>query len=198
MAGNMTQTDNAVGICTIALQALGSQPINSFEEGSEGARLSGNLYNQARNDVLRQHPWNCAQKRVVLSPSVDKPEFGYANKFLLPGDYVSVISVEPDQYFGPIDYAIEGQYILCNADSINLLYVFRNEIESTWSRDLVAVMIARMRMELAYPITKDRAIRSDERQNYELVLARAKLKDGQETPPVEFYGNPLLDARFNG
>jgi len=193
----LTQTDNPVGICSIALQQLGSRSINSFDEGTEGARLAAALYEESRNDVLKQHPWNCAKKRVVLSPSADKPEFGYTNKFLLPADYITVISVDPGMLFGQqVDYEIEGQHILCNADSINLVYTFRNEIESTWSRDLVAVMVARMRKELAYPITKDRAVRNDENQQYEITLMRAKLHDGQETPPQEFYGNPLINARY--
>lgn len=197
----LTSTDNAVGICSIALQQLGSRPINDFEEASEGARICSALYLEARNDVLKQHPWNCALNRVTLSPDVTPPAFGYQYRFTLPSDYVSVVNVEPVGAvaalgFTTMSYAIEGQYILADTDTINLHYVFRNERESSWSRDLVSVMVARMRMELAYPITKDRAVANDQMQRYELALNRAKLHDAQETPPVEFYGNPLLNARY--
>ncbi len=193
----LTQTDNSVSICSVALQALGSRPINSFDENTEGARICASLYLEARNDVLRQHDWNCIRKRIVLSPLADKPAFGWQNAFQLPGDYVGVVTVGapgyPDTFTLP--YTIEGTTLLCNADTVWLQYSFRNGVESTWSRDLVAVMVARMKMELAYPITKDRGVASDQRQNYEIALARAKLRDGQETPPQEFVGNPLLGAR---
>ncbi|MDF3613690.1 hypothetical protein P3S34_26705, partial [Enterobacter hormaechei] len=87
--------------------------------------------------LLRAHPWNCAIKRVVLSPVSGAPVFGYGYQFSLPGDLVRVLSVgEPRD---DIDYRIEGSRLLANIDVIRLRYIFRNEGESTWDSALVDV-----------------------------------------------------------
>ncbi|EBA0378294.1 hypothetical protein FIX59_23640, partial [Salmonella enterica] len=59
---------SSVSICSNALLALGAHPINDFDEDTDHARLCANLYPTVRNKLLRSHPWNCAIKRVVLSP----------------------------------------------------------------------------------------------------------------------------------
>jgi hypothetical protein len=58
----------------------GCSPIN-FDEDTDHARLCANLYPTVRNKLLRKHPWNCAVKRVVLSPSAPRPSLGTAISF---------------------------------------------------------------------------------------------------------------------
>src|SRR3546814_9999800 len=69
-----------VSICSNALLRLGADPINSFDEADnfgsniERARLCANLWPNVRRQVIRSHPWNCATKRVVLSPDARSEE----------------------------------------------------------------------------------------------------------------------------
>ncbi|KAK6697243.1 hypothetical protein SNK04_014161 [Fusarium graminearum] len=63
----MTETANAVTICSNALLSLGAQPISSFDEAGGAAQLDraiAGLHPQVRKAVLRSHPWNCAIRRV--------------------------------------------------------------------------------------------------------------------------------------
>jgi hypothetical protein len=67
-----------VSICSNALLLLGGKTINALDEDNDRARLASNLFEPVRNYVLRRHPWNCAVKRVTLSPDVDTPAFDWA------------------------------------------------------------------------------------------------------------------------
>ena len=76
----------AVQVCSNALLTLGQAPINSFEDLSDRQLAAANLYPQIRDGVLRSHPWNCAVKRVVLSPDSQPPAFEWLYAYSLPGD----------------------------------------------------------------------------------------------------------------
>ena len=75
-------------ICSNALLMLGAQTVASTSDGTDRSTLAANLYESARDSVLRSHPWNCATKRVVLAPDSAAPAFGYAAQFALPSDFL--------------------------------------------------------------------------------------------------------------
>lgn len=185
---------SSVSICSNALLALGAHPINDFVENTEHARLCSNIYPTVRNNLLRAHPWNCAVKRVVLSPVSTAPVFGFGFQFSLPGDLIRVLSVG-DQH-DDIPYRIEGKRLLANLQSVQLRYVFRNEDESTWDAALVNVAEATMQAKLAYAVTGSASLRDSLTQEAAFLLRQAKSIDGQEEPPEELGGYPTYDSRF--
>ncbi|HCU2526434.1 TPA: hypothetical protein OUK38_002988 [Enterobacter hormaechei] len=187
---------SSVSICSNALLALGAHPINDFDEDTDHARLCANLYPTVRNKLLRAHPWNCAIKRVVLSPVSGAPVFGYGYQFSLPGDLIRVLSVGEPQ--DEIDYRIEGSRMLANVDVIRLRYIYRNEDEdeSTWDAALVDVAEMMMQSKLAYAVTGSASLRDSLAQEASFLLKQAKAVDGQEEPPEELGGYPTYESRF--
>ena len=183
----------AVSICSNALLMLGAQTINDLEENSDRARLAANLYPSVRDAMLRSHTWNCAVKRELLAPLADKPAFGWQYQFNLPGDYLRVLNAGTGGY--GLDYRIEGQKILANAASIELLYVFRNEVEATWDAALVEIMTLAMAAKMAYAITSSTSEKQARENELEFALRKARAVDGQEDPPETFGDFPLLGAR---
>ncbi|VEI61594.1 hypothetical protein [Serratia rubidaea] len=190
----MASTISSVSICSNALLLLGDGPINSFDEGTDHARLCANLYPSVRDDLLRKHPWNCAVKRVVLSPSAIVPVFGFRFQFPLPGDMVRILSIgAPWEYEA---YRVEGNKILANMQSLHLRYVFRNENEATWDPALVQLAEVTMAAKLAYAVTGSASLRDALTQEAAFLLRQAKAIDGQEEPPEELGGYPTLESRF--
>ncbi|WP_336983922.1 hypothetical protein [Cedecea sp. HN178] len=185
---------SSVSICSNALLALGAHPINDFVENTEHARLCSNIYPTVRNNLLRAHPWNCAIKRVVLSPVSTSPAFGFGFQFSLPGDLIRVLSVGEQR--DDIPYRIEGKRLLADMQSVQLRYVFRNEDESTWDAALVNVAEATMQAKLAYAVTGSASLRDSLAQEAAFLLRQAKSIDGQEEPPEELGGYPTYDSRF--
>jgi len=186
---------SAVSICSNALLLLGDESIDSFDVDNARTRLCVNLFPMKRDRVLRSHPWNCAIKRVVLSPDTTEPAFGWAYKFPLPGDCLRVLSVG-DEENGYDEYEIEGGYILMDSTICRLRYIFRNEEPATWDALLVDAMTQVMVAALTYPITKSTTKQASEEQIVKDVLKAARTVDGQENPPETMGDFPTLAHRL--
>lgn len=186
---------SAVSICSNALLQLGDRPIDSFDEDNDRTKLVANLYAMKRDKVLRMHPWNCAIKRVVLSPESEPPPFEWLYQFQLPDDWLRTLSVgEADSYQD--DYAQEGRKILADTNVLKLRYVFRNTVESTWDALLVEAMTQVMVATLAYSVTKSTSKQQLEASIIGAVLKTARAVDGQEGTSETLGDFPLLSSRF--
>lgn len=185
---------SAVSICSNALLLLGDRPIDSFDVNNDRTRLVVNLYDSMRDAMLRGHPWNCAGKRVILSPDAEKPAFDWAYQFTLPDDWLRTRSVGLSD--APDDYLIEGRKILMDSNVCRLVYTFRNTVEATWDALLVQCMTQAMVAKLAYAVTKSTTKQASDEEIVKQVLKSARAADGQENPPETFGDFPLLASRM--
>lgn len=186
-----------VSICSAALLLLGDEPITSLTEDTRRAEICNGVYSLAKDSILRLHPWNCLTVRVALSPLSAAPVSGWAYQFSKPSNLLRVLKVA-DSEDNQLDYRFEANRILANTDTIYLHYVER-KTESNWDSNLVDVMIKRMELDLAYPITKSTSLRDALRQEFYAqgvgVLAQAKSVDGQENPPEDYGDSPFITVR---
>lgn len=183
-----------VSICSNALLRLGDKTISSFEDGTDRAVLASNLWPDARDYVLRRHPWNCAIKREVLAPDAVAPAFGWQYQFQLPADWLRTIQVGEDGERQP--YKIEGRKILMDSNVLKLVYVFRNDNPATWDALLVEAMTRVMRALFAYPSTQSGSMEQLAEAELVPLLKEARATDGQEDFPDALDDSPLLQARF--
>jgi len=199
----MDETTSAVKICSNALLMLGAQPIASFSEGSgfganlDRAKLCSELYPQTRKAVLRGHYWNCCVKRVMLSPDVIPPPFGFANRFLLPGDWLRTVNVGDERGRSRIIYRSEGRYLLSDEVVFPLTYL-ADTPEQEWDTLLIDVMTMAMAWRMAYPITKSTSVEDQRNGELKELLKQARAVDGQDDPPETLGDSPLLQSRFTG
>jgi hypothetical protein len=185
-----------VSICSNALLMLGDTPISSFDDPSDRALLASNLWETARDYVLRRHPWNCAVKRAVLNPDETGPDFDFAYQFTLPGDFLRVLSVGEEGERPR--YRVEGRKILAETGALRLRYIFRNENVATWDAGLVWAMTLVMRAIFAYGITQSTSLEQLVEGVMRDVLKQARAVDGQEDEPDALDHSPLLEARYVG
>jgi hypothetical protein len=184
-----------ISICSQALLMLGKEPIADFDEGSDRAKYCANLYPALRDQLLRKHFWNCAIKRVLLSPMSTAPAFGFSAQFQLPGDFLRVYEVGmPGQTVA--EFQIEGRAILANAQALPLRYVWRAD-EAQWDAALVHVATVMMAALLAYPVTQSTSLRDSMQSEAARALREAKSTDAQENPS-ETMGDdfPLIVGRY--
>lgn len=185
---------NAIDICSNALLELGAQSISSFDDSSSRAALCKQFYAKERDKVLRMHPWNCAVKRVILSPDVTPPVFDYSRRFQLPADWLRTLSV--GEYGREISYRVESDAILANTNVLPLRYIWRNEDVSTWDSSLVDIVTLAMAVRMAYAITQSASMKDALYQQLVMELKQARAIDGQEDPPETFGDFPLYNSRF--
>ena len=184
---------SAVHVCSNALLLLGDKPINSFDESYDRALLCSNLWDNARQAVLRAHPWNCAKARVSLAPETETPAFDWAYQFALPGNCLRVLFVGESGV--PEDYTIEGRRILADVNPLYLTYIYDNEDVASWDALLIETMQRYMAFSMAYPLTKSATLRDSMYQEYANLLKSAKAVDGQEEPPETVGDSPFIDVR---
>lgn len=186
----------AVSICSNALMMLGKAPIASLEDESDRATYCANLYPQLRDSMLREHFWNCAIKRVLLSPLSTTPAFDYQYQFQLPTDFLRLYQVGTVNR--PIeDFQLENRMILANVASLPLRYVWKNEDENNWDVGLVQAATHAMAGLLAYPLTQSTSLRDSMLATAALVMKKAKSIDGQENPGDTFGDEfPLIAGRY--
>lgn len=190
---------SAVSICSNAALLNGDAPFSSFEDAGDRVRLMANLYEHKRDALLRSHPWNCAIKRVILSPAVTPPAFDWKCAFNVPGDWLRTMGVGLDGQQD--DYVMEmgpdgNRQILMNSSICRLRYVFRNEVEATWDASLVEAMTQIMAATTAYALTKSASLTELELDIIKNVLKRARAVDGQEGTAETFGDSPLLAHRL--
>ena len=185
---------SAIAICSNALLLLGDSPISSFDENNDRTRLVANLYEMKRDKVLRLNDWKCAQKRVILSPDATAPEFEWAYRFALPGDWLRTVFVGATRNTAD-DYRREGRWLLMDREVCYLTYTWRNEDEGTWDPDLIEAMTQVMVATLAYPITKSTSKQATEEEIVRDVLKFSRALDSQDDPGESLGDFPLLANR---
>ena len=167
-------TTTRVEICNAALNLIGDKSITSFDENSPTAERCRKIYDITRKSVLRDHPWSCAKKRVILAPVTTYPAFGYSHAFPLPRDFLRLVDANKCKY------EIEDRHILANAEQINLIYVYDNDNEDTWDSLLVEAMSLKMASRLCKAITGSDSSAESAKAEYLYLLKRARNINAQE------------------
>jgi hypothetical protein len=185
-----------VSICSNALLMLGAQSINDFNENNDRAKLSSNLFPLVRDWLLRRHPWNCAVKRVTLTPDATTPAFDYSYQFSIPSDWLKTLQV--GQYGSEVDFRHEGRKIVANDNPLYLRYIFQNTVVGTWDASLVFVATQAMVAKMAYAITKSTSQQQMQEQILVNELRSAGAIDGQDDPADTLGDFRLLAARGGG
>lgn len=187
-------SSSAISICSNALQALGDKPIASFEEDTERARLVSNLWPEERDKLLREHPWSCIRKQVILAPEGASPDFDWQYSFRLPGDWLSTIQIGRRGERTP--HEVMGARILANVTALPIVYCWRNEDPSQWDPALRLLAGRAMQAVLAYPVTQSTSLAQLKLQVFEAELRKAKALSGLDNEPEAWDYSPFYEARF--
>ena len=190
-----------IDICNLALAHLGEAQIVSLVEDNARAAACNLRYAFVRDEVLRAHRWNFAQKRVVLVAGA-APAFGWTASFPLPPDCLRVCEfngTEEGQIIGN-EYIIEGRSILTNATTANIVYVFREEDVTKYD----SIFINALALKLAAALTEN--IRGTSEKSGDLMAAyeritsplarRVDANEGRRRKGMIAMNSPFINARY--
>ena len=172
-----------VSICSNALRRLGDNPITSLTDDTERARLCNSFYADARDAVLRLHPWNFAITRTSLAQLSDTPSYGFAYQYSLPTSpyCLRVLGMEYEDYIFKIEnYSTQGRVLLTDQSSAKILYVAKITDTTQFDALFVDVLTAKLALDLCYPITNSVSLQDKMQKLYQLKLSDARSIDGQE------------------
>jgi len=180
-----------VAIANMALGWLGANLITSLQDGSTEAKLMDANFFAIRDAVLEEVDWRFATARYSLVLSAEKPEFEYANKFLIKENVLKVITVNENKY----DWQREGEYILSDEAVCNIRCIVRIVSPALFTPLFVQALAARLAADLAMPLTQNRTLQGDMYALYKVKLTEAKSSDGQQGKSRKLRMRKLLQAR---
>ena len=139
-----------------SLIKLGKSTINNIDDKTEEARACKEVFPQALDTLLQQHPWNFAKCRTSLAQTIntlavlsEAPEFEYLYKYQLPTDPYCLQVLEVDSNY---EYKIEGRLLFTDDDSVKLKYIKRVEDYNELSPMFVEALAFYIASQLAIPL----------------------------------------------
>ena len=194
----ITVTD--LSICNQALVALGAKTLSAIGENTKNGRLCETLYEQVRNNVLTDHIWGFAQKRIALTASTTPADPVWTDDLMTkiydkPADCLKV-------NFTNIESAIvkiEGDKILSNESGLKIKYTEQVTDPTKFFPKFIEALVARLAAELAYPITSTRTLMDSLFTiYYEKKLPQAISLDSQQGSPQGAAQDDILISRIRG
>jgi hypothetical protein len=182
-----------VEISSNALRLLGDDPITSFGDDTERARLVNAIYEEMRDDVTRAAVWNCCKARQVLAALTETPAFGWGYYHQLPGDNLRVVDVLSGDT--RIDHTIEGRRLMTDVSSVNLIYLKRVTDPNDFDALFISALTARIAAELALPISGSNTVATAMWTAYDKKVKEARTIDSQEGTPANLDAQSIMDAR---
>jgi len=166
----MAVVSSETDICNLALQRLGAKSISNLTEDSPAGRACNRVYDHARDSELRAHSWSFARARVSLPAAATPPAFGFLQQYPLPSDYLRIL---PNALID--DWQIEGRSILTNtAAPLLLVYIKRVTDPNMFDELFVALLVARIAMDISEALTQSNTKRQAAAEGYKLARADAR------------------------
>lgn len=122
----MSINEADIKICSNALQVLGADPINSFEDETREAQVCSSIYPLIKRNTLQKHYWRFSIRQEQLGQLSATPLYGYAKAYQLPADYLRFVGkqnpsiehqvyenkiyTDADPLFVSIQYEVSAQY----------------------------------------------------------------------------------------
>jgi len=187
-----------VSICSNALRRLGDSPITSLTDDTERARLCNAFYPDARDHVLRAHPWNFAITRASLAKLSDTPAYGFSYMFALPTDpyCLRVLEMEYADYIFKIENdATNGRVLLTDEGTAKILYIARITDPTLFDAMFVETLTSKLAVDLSYAITGSQQVQAQMEKMYQAKLSEARSVDGQEGFIDDFVSTTFTDFR---
>lgn len=181
-------------IANLALNVLGEPPILDLSEDNKAGRVMNLLFDDARDAVLRLHPWNFATKRAVLAKSTAAPTFGFTSLFILPADYLRLMRLND----GKDQYQIEADGLLTSVSEANLRYIARIEDTAKFDPLFVQCLAAFLASEAAMTITNSQTMEDRATEKFREKLQEARSVDGMENYQEVLVGDAFIEVFLGG
>lgn len=184
-----------IEICNLALAKIGSDSfIITIDDETKSARHLRIFYNPARDALLRSHLWRFARKRVVLAPDAGQPPFDGGYYFTIPVDCLRIIGTDLDYAGAYGRWHVEGNKIIADTQTLNLVYIYRVEDEVMFDPLFVEAFATKLAHELAMPLTQSAVTKQVMKEEMREVTLRAAHAGATEQDSSAFLSEVFIKA----
>jgi hypothetical protein len=180
-------------IINVGLRHVGAERITSRTDGTKGADVANDVYDELLDDLLRGHPWNFATKRKKLAQSSTEPIFEFDYAYPLPSDWLRTISVhDNDAGYGAFLYRMEQietqgggtqRAIVTSADDVWLRYITRVKDPNLMTPDFRVAFEYALADVFAIPLASSNSLQEKMEKKAARKLAKARSTDALGAPP---------------
>lgn len=187
---------SVVAIWNRALQLLGAARVQSTADTSKNAIACNACYEAIRDRLLETHPWRFAIKLASLAADDPSPDWGKANAFTLPSDFIDLAPEYEEDQSLDLDWEMQDGKIFTDNDApLQIRYIAKVTDPSKMSplfRELLATeMAVAMCEELTQSNTKRLALVNE----VERVGGQARRANARKTRSQEGPESPWVTAR---
>ena len=169
-------------LVNMAFAKIGAKRINDITADTSVEAIHARIqYEQTRDALLRSFTWPFATKRVALSLDTETPAFDYDYQFILPSDYLRLVSTDIDTT--ETDYLkIEGKRILVNESTLSIRYVRRVTDPTEFDPLFIEILVLHLALKFINPLAGTNMVNViiSIQQELNLLTARARAISKQE------------------
>ncbi|MBF0589013.1 MAG: hypothetical protein HQL53_07800 [Magnetococcales bacterium] len=197
-------TISEVEICNMALGHLGVGEISALTEASAAGKVCNALYSRTRDELLRLHPWNFAQKTDTLALLSGESATGWSYVYAWPAHAVSANEiVQSDRSADPIQYEVllssdgTGRIIATDQDSAALRYTYQVTDPNLFDALFVDALSWRLATKIGLRLkTAKSAVLNAVNKSHEIAMAFAMGVDSNERKPNDPAESSFVLARY--
>ncbi len=183
----------SIDIINAALSKLGEQALTSVTDQSPAGRLANRTYEDIRDALLREFPWNFATKRASLAADPVAPVWEFSFSYNLPSDSLRLVRINNEF---DANWRNEGGAILTDLEApLEIVYValvLEGEMDATFREALAA----RLALEWAEALTQTSTVANSMAALYRNKLQVARTADGQTDRLRVIVSDDFIQARF--
>ncbi len=191
-------------ICNQALGFIGAQRINDLAADTSNEAIQCRLHFEPTRDALiRSFRWRFAAARAQLTGAdTTGPLFEFDNQFALPTNFLALRSVFGANFTANENtrttFAIEGQKLLTNDDSVDLRYTAKITDSAKFDPLFVETLVVQLADKFVGPLGGGDAKIQDKIDRRLLVLMpRVRAMDRQETNTIgRLNRRPWVETRL--
>jgi len=180
-------------ICNSALRKIGVKEIDSISDSNKRARVCATLYSKIRDKLQRSYLWNFNTARVALVADSGTPAFEFSYQFVKPTDMLRPLSL----YQSNSAWREEGDYILTNDSSANLVYLKQETDPTKFDSMFDEALSEILASQAAYPLVQSLTLEKEMADKAIITLRDAKSADAQTGTPQSFEADAWITSREN-
>lgn len=169
-----------IEICNLALGALGTAGIASFDDDSDEARACKQYYAPVRDAVLEDAVWSFATTQRVFNADPDVPLFDWAYKATIPSEVVRVHRADDGTGEYRMKWKMMEGALYSESSPVYATVILKVEDTSKFSPAFCLALSTRLAAELCIPLTENRALHGDLWSLYQKKIKDAARSDGSQ------------------
>jgi hypothetical protein len=146
-----------ISIASQALVLLGDNPLSSFTDETDAAKLVAQRYPGLRKRLISSHPWRCMMTKAELTREAAAPIGEWAYSYIIPGEALgsgaqALFSSNGIDELPAKSYEVFGRRIYTNYKRVFIDFVVEKP-ESEWPAWFADLMMYALMADIAFPVT---------------------------------------------